>query len=895
MTSAAIPQDSFTPFDPHLALRQDVRLLGDLLGQTILENVGPQVYEAVEHIRHLAKQVHDQHDWQPLLDAVAVLPEQSLLVVARAFTQFLHYANIAEQHHRVRRRHAHQRDAQQAPQWGSMAALLPQLLSQGIDNDLLAHSIANLKIELVLTAHPTEITRRTLLRKYRDIENLLTRLDRPDLTPQERVLQIQRLQRRIIAAWHTDEIRQHQPTPVDEAKWGFATVETTLWEALPNFLRELDEQMQLHLGKRLPLTAKPIRFASWMGGDRDGNPNVTARVTQEVLLLSRWQAADLMLRNLHELREDLSMQTASSALHALTGDQHEPYRVLLKEVRQRLQNTRDWAEAAIHGNYLDLPIYQQDDELLQPLLLIHDSLVQCGMQAIADGGLSNLIRRVVNFGLCLLPLDIRQSAQLHAQAMHEIGEFLVLFPQVGGYLALPESAKQQFLIAELNNKRPLIAEDFVGSPMTQEVLATLRLLAKQPPSALGAYIISMATAPSDVLVVRLMQKACGCTHPQRIVPLFETLSDLQGAAITLEQLLSIDVYRHSIDDQQEVMIGYSDSAKDAGFMAAAWAQYQAQEALTAVCDQHAVHLTLFHGRGGSVSRGGGPLHAAILSQPPGSIRGSMRITEQGEMIQFKFGLQGLAMRNLSLYTSAVLQASLQPAAAPTPQWRDMIQQLSDVSVSEYRRIVHNHPAFVDYFHSVTPAEELSRLALGSRPAKRRAQGGIESLRAIPWVFAWTQMRLMLPAWLGTGHALAQAVAEHQLPILQDMVKHWPFFAMLMDMQEMVLAKAEGHVAAYYEKRLTDDAALQALGNYFQQGLQQARDILPPIIGHEFLARNPVLLRSIQVRNPYLDPLHILQVELMRRLRALTPGQAPLLEKALMVSITGIAAGMRNTG
>ena len=274
---------------------------------------------------------------------------------------------------------------------------------------------------------------------------------------------------------------------------------------------------------------------------------------------------------------------------------------------------------------------------------------------------------------------------------------------------------------------------------------------------------------------------------------------------------------------------------------------------------------------------------------------SMRITEQGEMIQFKFGLQGLALRNLSLYTSAVLQASLQPAPAPLPIWRDMLQQLADVSVAEYRRIVHQHADFVNYFHAVTPAEELNRLAIGSRPAKRRAQGGIESLRAIPWVFAWTQMRLMLPAWLGTGHALAQAIEQQQLPILQDMVKRWPFFAMLMDMQEMVLAKAQARVAAYYESRLTHDAALQALGAYFQHGLQQARVCLPPIIGHELLQHNPVLQRSIQVRNPYLDPLHILQVELMRRLRALTPGQAPVLEKALMVSITGIAAGMRNTG
>ena len=355
------------------------------------------------------------------------------------------------------------------------------------------------------------------------------------------------------------------------------------------------------------------------------------------------------------------------------------------------------------------------------------------------------------------------------------------------------------------------------------------------------------------------------------------------------------------------MIGYSDSAKDAGFFAASWGQYRAQESISAVCEKHDVHLTLFHGRGGSASRGGGPAHDALLSQPPGTINGSVRVTEQGEMIQFKFGLHELAMRNLELYTTGTLEASLAPPSEPKQSWRDMMQQLSDNSVLEYRRIVHDDPRFVPYFRAVTPELELRRLALGSRPAKRHVSGGVESLRAIPWVFAWTQMRFMLPAWLGTGKALMDVTEQGQQVLLQEMQKNWTFFRMLMDMQEMVLAKVDSRVAAYYEHRLlsvvpakgtdtdSSQASLMALGEELQAGLAQAIEAIKKISGHELLHNNPALQGSIMRRNPYIDPLHITQVELMRRLREQADGEEPLLEQGLMVSIAGIAAGLRNTG
>jgi phosphoenolpyruvate carboxylase len=884
-----------TSTDIQLPLRDNVRLLGEILGNTVRDQVGEDVYLKVEEIRILAKQARQSQDWQPLIDVMNSLEDSQLVPVARAFTHFLNYANIAEQHHRVRVRRSSLQNPGSSPTGGTLSELLPRLCSMGVSTDSIYNTVSSMSVELVLTAHPTEVSRRTLLRKHHDIAYILQRLDSGDLTPADRASQVSRLRRRIIASWHTDEIRRHQPSPVDEAKWGFATIESTLWEALPDFLRSLDQQLLECTGRRLPLDAAPLRFASWMGGDRDGNPNVTSEITEEVLLLARWEAAHLLEKDVHELREDLSMGDCNSSIRELVGDHKEPYREILRDVRQRLANTRLWAEAKLDGKDFSGPIYLNDEELLQPLRLIYQSLLDCSMEEIAEGSLINIIRRVVSFGLTLLRLDIRQESTRHADVFNEITEYL----ELGSYNDWPEDQKISFLLSELENRRPLIPADFPASDETAEVLRTFKVLAKQPASALGAYIISMATHPSDVLAVRLLQKEMGCKTPQRIVPLFETLDDLTGAANTIERLISIDWYKNDIKGYQEVMIGYSDSAKDAGFFAASWGQYRAQEDLSEACKLQGVHLTLFHGRGGSASRGGGPAHAALLSQPPGTINGTVRVTEQGEMIQFKFGLQEIAQENIELYACATLEATLAPLASPKDSWRTMMQSLADESVEEYRRIVHHDERFVPYFRAVTPEQELRRLALGSRPAKRRATGGVESLRAIPWVFAWTQMRLMLPAWLGTGKALGSQLAQGNLERLQEMARDWTFFGMLLDMQEMVLAKTEERVAAYYEQRLLEDSSQSSLGEELRAGVQQAESVLEAISGNKLLEKVPNLKRSIELRNPYVDPLNITQVEVMRRLRQLDDtDQSELkrdLEQALMVSIGGIAAGLRNTG
>ena len=886
-------------------LRDDVRLLGNLLGETLKEHAGQDLFNQIEQIRALAKGARDgQVEAEKQLEQLFLsLEDAEILPLTRAFTHFLNFANIAEQYHVVRSRRQSEFDTQ-SPSQNPLDQLLEKFKQQDISADTLFKQICELNIELVLTAHPTEVSRRTLIQKYDGINNCLFKVDQQKLTPRERDTVLQELKQLICSAWQTDEIRQHRPTPVDEAKWGFTTIEQTLWNAVPKFVRQLDDMVEVHCGKRLPLSIAPVRFASWMGGDRDGNPNVTHQITQEVLWLSRWKAADLYLRDMEDLRWELSIQQSSDELIQALGTPHaEPYREYLRDTRERLKATRHWlAEKLQDRDADDSRVIKSKDELLQPLLLCYRSLMSCNLPEIANGKLLDYIHRVNCFGIELLKLDIRQESGRHRQAISAITEYLGL----GNFETWTEQARQNFLLQELQSKRPLLPkhlnepkQSLIEHPDVQEVFATMRTLAAQPPESLGAYIISMAEYPSDVLAVLLLQKEAGIQQALRVVPLFETLKDLDGAAETMNTLFNMHWYKQHIQGKHEVMIGYSDSAKDAGFMSANWAQYRAQEELTAVAKQHALQLTLFHGRGGSISRGGAPTQQALFSQPPGSISGAIRVTEQGEMIRFKFGLEGIALQNLEIYTAATLEATLLPPPEPKQEWRDLMHRMTDLSVQVYRATVRDNPHFVQYLRTVTPELELQMLPLGSRPAKRNVGGGIESLRAIPWVFAWTQIRLMLPAWLGTGAAINQMIAQGQKPLLDDMLQHWPYFQTLIDMLEMVLSKSDSHVALYYEAHLTDDADLKVLGEQLRQRLQDAVETLLALKGEsKLLSSNEVLDQAMKVRKPYLLPLHLLQAELMKRRRRYlaecTAEQTPV-DHALMVSIAGIAAGLRNTG
>ena len=869
-------------------LREDVHLLGELLGNTIREQYGDTFLDKIEQIRKGAKADRRGSVDAELSASLNQLSEDELLPVARAFNQFLNLANIAEQYQLIHRREESQPQPFEAR---VLPELLARLRAEGHGAEALARQLGRLEIELVLTAHPTEVARRTLIQKYDAIAAQLAAQDHRDLTSAERAQIHERLQRLIAEAWHTEEIRRTRPTPVDEAKWGFAVIEHSLWQAIPNYLRKADQALHAATGLRLPLEAAPIRFASWMGGDRDGNPNVTAAVTREVLLLARWMAADLYLRDVDQLAAELSMQHASEALRAQAGDSAEPYRAVLKQLRERLRATRNWAHASLTvATPPGADVLQNNRELLDPLELCYHSLHECGMGVIADGPLLDCLRRAVTFGLFLVRLDVRQDSTRHTAAMTEITDYLGL----GRFEDWNEEQRISFLLEELNNRRPLLPAHFKPSADTAEVLATCREVAAAPAASLGSYVISMAGAASDVLAVQLLLKEAGVLRPMRVVPLFETLADLDNAGPVIERLLGLPGYRSRLQGPQEVMIGYSDSAKDAGTTAAAWAQYRAQERLVDICLEQQVELLLFHGRGGTVGRGGGPAHAAILSQPPGSVAGRFRTTEQGEMIRFKFGLPDIAEQNLNLYLAAVLEATLLPPPPPTPEWRHLMDELAADGVRAYRAVVRENPQFVEYFRQSTPEQELGRLPLGSRPAKRRA-GGIESLRAIPWIFGWTQTRLMLPAWLGWEAALSKALERGEGELLAQMREQWPFFRTRIDMLEMVLAKADADIAQSYDQRLVEPDLLP-LGAHLRDLLSQACSIVLGLTGQsQLLAHSPATLEFIRLRNTYLDPLHLLQAELLARSRQQDVAQDSPVEQALLVSVAGIAAGLRNTG
>ena len=887
-------------------LRDDIRLLGSLLGETVKARHGERMFALVEEIRLLAKDAR-QAEKEPaeLAERLARLDTEEILILARAFALFLNLANIAEQHHQIRRRrqiaaeHASQHETDGDGSVSFLEAEFGKLIASGVTPESLHDHASKLSIELVLTAHPTEIVRRSVASKFLRIHDLLDQRDRNDQSALERRHSEQELHRAIVEVWETDEIRRLRPTPVDEAKNGLMAVEQTLWDAVPAVLRQMDLALSHCTGTSLPLQASPVRFGSWMGGDRDGNPNTTPEVTRQVCLLSRQRAAELFHREIDALRLDLSMQYCSEELRKqVSADEPEPYRALLRKVRKILRNTIRYHNRQQSDNRNERvrkpigEIYTSSEQLRQPLMLCHRSLVETGNEMIAQGRLTDILRRLDAFGLVLLKLDIRQEADRHAEAIDAITRHL----ELGSYLEWSEQEKQEFLITELQSKRPLIASSFPAEGQTsdevREVLQTFRMLAAEHPESLGTYVISMAGDPSDVLEVALLQKECRVTQPMPIAPLFERLDDLNGAPDCMEQLFSIDWYKGYINGRQEVMIGYSDSAKDAGKLAASWGLYQAQEKLVEVFAEHDVFMTLFHGRGGTVARGGGPAYEAILSQPPGSVNGSMRVTEQGEVIQAKFGLPGMAIETLEVYIGSVLEATLTPPPVPEAHWRTQIASLAEHSLAEFHRVVRHHPDFVDYFRQATPEQELGNLKIGSRPARRKSGGGIETLRAIPWIFAWTQTRLMLPAWLGVGAALQHAIDHNEQSVLTEMQNGWPFFRATMDSIEMVFSKADANVSALYDQRLVD-VSLQPLGNEIREKYQQTEHNTLAITGHSVpLEQQPVVRRSVEVRNTYVDPLNVLQVELLARVRQ--SAEEKHLD-ALLVAINGIAAGMRNTG
>ena len=860
-------------------LRQNVRLLGDTLGEVIRTTVGEGLFQSIESIRQTSKSATEAEQTAALFDQLKQLDANQLLLISRGFAQFLNLANIADQHFTTSKSVSDRFGA-----YDRIASTIEEL-SRSVSREALASAIANLHIDLVLTAHPTEITRRTLIHKHGEIHDCLSLIESGGADD----AQIQaRLADLIAQIWHTEEFLEQRPTPIDEARWSFAVIENSLWDAIPEFLRGLDA-IAATFNLDLPPRTKPVvKLSSWIGGDRDGNPNVTAKITRRVMIISRWQAADLINRDLEDIYEELSVTRASTELHEATQGAREPYRALLKPVRDAVRQQRDLLGAHIQDATNAPPQILKTASLTQPLQQCRDSLMAVGLNAIANGKLLDLLRRLDSFGTHLVTLDVRQESTRHSDVIGEITSALGL----GDYRAWSEEDKQTFLNKEIDNPRPLLPLAFEASTPCQEVIDTFRTIAETPREALGCYVISMAAEPSDVLAVQLLLKATGGPVDLPVSPLFETLDDLDGAPATLDALLKNEAFKARAANAMVVMIGYSDSAKDAGMLTAGWAQYRAQEALLNVCDAHGVELQLFHGRGGTIGRGGAPAHQALLSQPPGSLAHGLRVTEQGEMIRVKLGLKPLAVNTLGQYTSAILRGNLTPPPVPKPEWRELMDALAQQACTDYRSWVRENPHFVEYFRQATPEPELASLPLGSRPARRRTGGGIETLRAIPWIFAWSQNRLVLPAWLGAGSALERAVTEGKKAQLQQMRDQWPFFASRLSMLDMVYAKSNLVINTLYDDTLVEPS-LRSLGSDLRRQLSQdIQSVLGILEVDTLMADNPWGLESIGLRNVYTAPLNLVQIELLRRVRE---AEDESVQRALMVSIAGVAAGMRNTG
>ncbi len=865
-------------------LKDTVRYLGKTLGETIKNQLGQEWLDRIEKIRKGGRASYqgDATCSEELKETFKTMSDSDLLTVGRAFAQFLNLGNIAEQEYNA----AMNVDA-------SIDALFKHLDKAELTADKVQDAVAKLNIDLVLTAHPTEVTRRTLIHKHKELADCLQAVHQASLSDVERKKIETRIADLIAQAWHTEEIRSVRPTPVDEARWGFSVIENSLWEAVPDFMRELDGRLNEDYDVSLPLDASPVQFSSWMGGDRDGNPFVTSKVTEQVLLLARKRAAKLFAIDLDRLQVELSMYDCNEELRDKVGDANEPYRALLRPLVNKFIATRDGIADYLAGKNPDTSNWiESDDELIEPLMLCYQSLIDCGMQVVANGLLLDTIRRARVFGIHLLRLDVRQDSERHADVFSELTRYLGL----GDYAQWSEADKQAFLLRELGSKRPLFPAQWDASDDVKEVLDTCKVIAKHSKHGFGIYIISMASEPSDVMAVQLLLQESGVDWPMPVAPLFETLDDLNNSPDVMRKLLSIDWYRGYVKGRQFVMIGYSDSAKDAGALAAGWAQYQSQEALVAIAEEFDVSLTLFHGRGGTIGRGGLPAHAAIYSQPPGSLEGGFRVTEQGETIRYKFGMPKLAKRSLGIYASAIIEAMLFPPPAPKEEWRELITTMAAQGRDNYRATVRHDEEFVPYFRVATPEQELGKLPLGSRPAKRKPQGGIESLRAIPWIFAWAQTRLVLPSWLGVMRAIDSVKTPENEKVVNEMFSEWPFYRSRLSMLDMVFHKADPRISEAYDERLVPKE-LKHFGEALRSELKESISSLLAITGDDDIMKNdPQGKESMEIRAGYLQPLHYLQIELLDRIRkAGDDAQNTSLERAMMVTIAGIAIGMRNTG
>jgi len=911
-------------FDKDSPLREDIRLLGRILGDTVRAQHGDPVFELIERIRQASirlrrdQDMAAQHTLEAMLDA---LSRDETIYVVRAFSYFSHLANIAEDQHLIRRARAHLIKGA-PPREGSLAHAIDKVFEAGLGQQALLDFFTTALISPVLTAHPTEVQRKSILNCRMAIAGLLDQRDRQQLTPDEQAENHDALCRAVLTLWQTRMLRPAKLSVTDEIANGLSYYDYTFLRELPNFYAGLEDQLARHGSGDFDLPSF-LRVGSWIGGDRDGNPFVTAPVLSKALSMQSEVALGFYLDEVHALGSELSLAQLlvpiSEGMETLVerSPDHsphrsdEPYRRGVAGIYARLAATftafvgHEPARKAVAS----APTYTSPADLRADLDIVHRSLVANGSELLTRGRLRRLRRAVDVFGFHLAPIDLRQNSDVHARVVAELFETA----QVGvDYLALDEPARIELLLQDLSSPRLFSSPHLSYSDETESELAILRT-AHNAHQRLGRpsipnYIISKTDGVSDILEVAMLAKEAGLLRPTdgvldvNIIPLFETIGDLRNSAEIMDALLNLAPYRallRSRGDVQEVMLGYSDSNKDGGFLTSGWELYKAEIGLLEVFRRHGVRMRLFHGRGGSVGRGGGPSFQAILAQPPGAVQGQLRLTEQGEVIAAKYGNPEVGRRNLEVLAAATMEATLlapqdQP---PKPRYIAIMDELSQSAFEAYRALVYETEGFERYFWESTVISEIADLNIGSRPASRKKSTAIADLRAIPWVFSWAQCRLMLPGWYGFGSAVRAFLDRHGdggLEELRAMYRDWPYFATLLSNMDMVLGKSDIGIASRYARLVRDEALRDAIFPRIRDERQTTIDMLLTIAqAAELMESNPLLQRSVRNRFPYLDPLNHMQVELLRRYREGETDER--VRRGIHLSINGIAAGLRNSG
>ncbi len=913
------------------SLSEDIHRLGDLLGDTIRRLAGPEAFDLVEEVRGTAKGLRADpsvEEARRLRDRLGRLDLPELRTLIRAFSVYFDLINLAEQQARVRALRARQRAAKDSPQVESPGAALRALRDRGVTAEEMAEHLARALICPVFTAHPSEARRRTILGKLSAVARQLDRMERDDLVPAERARAEEAIAEEVETLWLSDAIRGTRPTVLDEVRQCLNIVEGNLLDVIPRVYRTVEASLREVYPEHDWRIPPFLHFGSWIGGDRDGHPGVSPLATAEAIRLQ----SETLLRHYIERMDalwwrlshsDRSMEPGEELLASIAKDAasfpesprppvHEPYRAKCRLISAKLGRTLEslgtipsWTDAAqtpAPGAYFGR------DELLADLRLMADDLGRVGARAAATGAIRDMIRLVEVFGLHLLTLDLRQHSARHASALDEI---LRGAGVCEGYLSLSPDARLDVLARELDGTRPLIPTHLAYSDATNEVVETFRIVAalleEWNPEAIDKYIISSTTEPAHLLEVLLLAREAGLFRPAEgisrldVVPLFEALEPLQTASPIMEKLLGLPIYRRHLELRgklQEVMIGYSDSNKESGSLQSAWALYRAQIDLVETGRNAGVAMQMFHGRGGAVGRGGGPANHAILAQPRGTVDGRLRITEQGEMIADRYGHPGIAERHLEQVIHAVLHSSFpHEGEQPEPAWIQALDRLAPAACRIYRGLVYETPEFLTYFQQATPIGEMADFKIGSRPARRGKSTALEGLRAIPWVFSWMQCRHTLPGWYGLGGAVEELLAERPeaLATLQEMYRRWPFWRTLINNAQMILAKADMTIARLYADLVDDPALADAVFARISGEYRRTVDVVGRISGQSTLLEEmPILERSIQQRNPYVDPLSFIQLVLLRRLRAEESPDEELLA-GVLESINGIASGLKNTG